>query len=165
MTNHLSIEAVKKNQHTHIRCALCGEREGDRVLRRKTGIQLLHMCSPCIHELSSACTESRSYYKDSGTPLPVGKVHYDDVHKVGDYAYITVDNKVEFISSADARLILKGWKGSVDPNSISAMTDVPANVIEWLMSVWDRDMRKPSKNSSTSSSDINNGETVTTVSF
>ena len=165
MINHLNIEEIRNSQHTHIRCALCGEREGDRVLRRKTGVQLLHMCSPCMHELSSACTESRSYHKDSGTPLPVGKVHYEDVHKAGDYAYITVDNKVEFISSADARLILKGWRRSVDPNSISAMTDVPANVVEWLMSIWDRDMGKPSKNSSTSSSDINNGETVTTVSF
>ena len=165
MINHLNIEAVKKNQYIYIRCALCGERAGDKVLRRKTGVPLLHMCSTCMQELGSICTESCSYYKDSGTPLPVGKVYYDDVYKVGDYAYITVDNKVEFISSADARLILKGWRGSVDPNSISAMTDVPANVVEWLMSIWDRDMRKPSKNSSTSSSDINNGETVTTVSF
>lgn len=165
MINHLNIEAVKKNQYIYIRCALCGERAGDKVLRRKTGVPLLHMCSTCMQELGSVCTESCSYYKDSGTPLPIGRVSHDYVYNVGDYAYITVDNKVEFISSADARLILKGWKGAVDPNSISAMTDVPANVIEWLMSIWDRDMRKPSKGSSTSSKDIDDRGSTTTSSF
>lgn len=165
MINHLNIEAVKKNQYIYIRCALCGERAGDKVLRRKTGVPLLHMCSTCIQELGSVCTESCSYYKDSGIPLPVGKVCHSDSHNAGDYAYITVDNKLSFISSENVRLILKGWRKSIDPNSISAMTDVPAHVVEWLLLVWDRDTKQSSKNSTTSSKDIDDGGTTTTSSF
>ena len=165
MINRLRIEDIKIRPSISIRCDLCGDRMADKSLLRETGVPLFHMCEKCMQELRVICTKGGPRHKDSGTPLPIGRVNHDDVYNVGDYAYITVDNKVAFISSADARLILKGWKGSVDPNSISAMTDVPANVIEWLMSIWDRDMRKPSKNSSTSSSDIDNRGTVTTTSF
>lgn len=166
MINRLRIEDIRIRPSISIRCDLCGDRMADKSLLRETGVPLFHMCEGCMRELLGAnCTKVDPLHKDSGTPLPVGKVCHSDSHNAGDYAYITADNKLSFISSEDIRLILKGWRKSVDPNSISAMTDVPAHVIEWLLFVWDRDTKQPSKNSTTSSSDIDNKETVTTVSF
>ena len=165
MINRLRIEDIKIRPSISIRCDLCGDRMADKSLLRETGVPLFHMCEKCMQELRVICTKGGPRHKDSGIPLPVGKVCHSDSHNAGDYAYITVDNKLSFISSENVRLILKGWRKAIDPNSISAMTDVPAHVVEWLLLVWDRDMKQSSKNSTTSSKDIDDRGTTTTSSF